>query len=82
MGGPFVGSELCAYDRAAMLSGAASPAAICFTINNDGGFLPSDVDGSTPPPDLTPAYFLNFETLSSLRLYKLAPNSPTRAAPR
>jgi hypothetical protein len=85
-GGPFVGSALCAYDRAAMLSGAASPAEVCFTINNDGGFLPSDLDGSTPPPDLTPAYFLTFETLSSLRLYQLAPNfanpgSSTLSAP-
>jgi len=85
-GGPFVGSELCAYDRAAMLTGAASPASVCFTINNDGGFLPSDLDGSTPPPGGTPAYFLTFETLSSLRLYQLAPNfanpaSSTLSAP-
>jgi len=39
-GGPFVGAALCAYDRAAMLSGAASPASICYTITNDGSFLP------------------------------------------
>jgi hypothetical protein len=73
-GASFAGSDLCAYDRAAMLSGAAMPASVCFTISNDGGFLPSDLDGPTAPPDGTPGLFLNFETLSSLRMYKLSPN--------
>ena len=82
----FVGAALCAYDRAAMLSGSASPVAICYAISNDGGFLPSDLDGSTLPPVNSPGYFLNFETLSSLRLYKLSPNfanpnSSTLSAP-
>ena len=82
----FVGADLCAYDRAAMLAGAASPVQICFTISNDGGFLPSDLDGSTAPPAGAPGYFLNFETLSSLRLYSMAPNfanpgSSTLSAP-
>jgi len=45
-----------------MLSGAASPAKICFTINNDGGYLPSDLDGSTLPPSGSPGVFLTFET--------------------
>ena len=73
-GGPFVGAELCAYDRAAMLSGAASPASVCFPIPNDGGYLPADVDGSTAPPAGSPATFLTCETLSSLRYYQLTPN--------
>src|SRR6266576_1896441 len=73
-GGPFVGAALCAYDRAAMLSGAASPASVCYTINNDGGYLPSDLDGSTLPPSGSPGVFLTFETLSSLRYYQLSPN--------
>jgi hypothetical protein len=73
-GASFVGSALCAFDRNAILSGSASPAAICYTISNDGGFLPSDLDGSALPPANSPGYFLNFETLSSLRLYKLTPN--------
>ena len=73
-GQTFVGSELCAYDRNAMTSGAANPAQLCFTIANDGNFLPSDLDGRSPPADRTPGYFLNFETLSSLRLYELSPD--------
>jgi hypothetical protein len=70
----FAGGQLCAYDRSAMLSGAAAPSSICYTIPNDGGYLPSDLDGSTAPLDGTPGYFMNFETLSSLRIYTLAPN--------
>jgi len=85
-GGPFVGAALCAYDRAAMLAGAASPASICYTITNDGGYLPSDLDGSTLPPAGSPGVFLTFETLSSLRYYRLSPNfanpgSSTLSAP-
>jgi hypothetical protein len=68
------GSQLAAYDRQAMLNGAASPGFFYYTISNDGNFLPADLDGSTPPNDKTPGYFLNFETLSSLRLYQLSPN--------
>ncbi len=84
IGGQGVGGELCAYDRSAMLAGAPA-AAVCFILP-DGGFLPSDLDGSTVPPDGSPGYFLNLETLSSLRLYKLSanftdPNSSTLSAP-
>jgi hypothetical protein len=70
----FSGGYLCAYDRAAMLAGAASPISLCGTINRDGGYLPSDTDGATPPLDGTPGYFLNLETSSSLRLWALSPN--------
>jgi hypothetical protein len=70
----FTGAQLCAYDRNAMLAGASAPAALCSTVANDGNFLPSDLDGATPPADGTPGLFLNFETGSSLRLYQLSPN--------
>jgi hypothetical protein len=76
-GASFIGADLCAYDRNAMLTGAANPAQICFTISGDGGFLPADVDGPNAPLDKTPGLFLNFETLSSLRMYKLSPNFAT-----
>src|SRR3989442_4194881 len=70
----FTGADLCAFDRSAMLSGSATANGICYTVSNDGGFLPADLDGATPPLDRTPGYFVNFETLSSLRVYTLAPN--------
>ncbi len=68
----FAGAALCAYDRNAMLAGA-SAAQICFTISNDGSFLPSDLDGSTPPANGAPGYFLTYET-TTLRIWTLAPN--------
>jgi hypothetical protein len=73
-GNTLLGAELCAYDRAAMLGGASSPTALCFTLANDANYLPSDADGPTQPADGTPGYFLNFETTSSLRLYQLSPD--------
>ncbi len=71
------GSMLCAYDRAKLLAGPSSssgPNSICFTVPNDAGFLPSDLDGATSPPDGTPSYFVNFNSLSSLSIYALFPN--------
>jgi Concanavalin A-like lectin/glucanases superfamily/Chitobiase/beta-hexosaminidase C-terminal domain/Domain of unknown function (DUF2341) len=72
-GNSFIGGQVCAYDRTKMLAGDPTAQAICYSLP-DGGYLPSDLDGSTPPLDGTPGYFLNFETSSSLRLYALAPN--------
>jgi hypothetical protein len=72
-GARFVGAALCAYDRAKMLAGNQSPGQICKTVANPS-FLPSDLDGATPPADGTPGYFLDFDTTSSLRLYQLSPN--------
>lgn len=72
-GSNFVGAALCAYDREAMLSGL-SAAQICTTTStSDGGFLPSDLDGATPPLTGEPGYFLayNASTLNSLTLYKM-----------
>ena len=73
----FTGAQLCAYDRAAMIAGITNAAAICFTVANDGNFLPSDLDGATPLADGTPGLFLNFETGSSLRLYQLSADFTT-----
>ncbi len=84
-GSTFAGADLCAYDRQAMLSGAALPVQICYTVT-DGGYLPSDLDGATAPSDGEPGFFLNFNSLSSLGLYKLTPdfanpNNSTLAGP-
>src|SRR5437588_2704320 len=69
-----------------MLAGNPTAQSICYTVSFDGGYLPSDLDGSTPPVDGTPGYFLTYETTSSLRMYRLAPNfsnpgSSTLSAP-
>ena len=72
-GNTFVGAELCAYDREAMMSGAANPVSICYTVP-DGGYLPSDLDGTTAPSDGEPGFFLNFNSSTSLGLYQLKPD--------
>jgi hypothetical protein len=72
-GGPFAGPEICAYDRQAMINGT-SAVALCYTGIGGASFLPSDVDGPTPPLNGTPGYFLAFNGSSSLMMYKLAPN--------
>jgi hypothetical protein len=65
----FVGSDACAYDRNAMIAGA-SATQVCFQQNASiGGLLPSDIDGSTPPPSGSPNYMVNFGS-SSLNLFR------------
>ncbi len=49
-----------AFDRSAMLAG--SPAGmIAFDTGAEGGVLPSDLDGPTPPPAGAPNYFMTYE---------------------
>jgi hypothetical protein len=49
-GGSFVDAEICAMNRANMLTGAAATQQ-CFTTDaNHGGILAADLDGSTAPP--------------------------------
>src|SRR5262245_337950 len=65
----FLGTDACAYDRAAMLAGTAATQ-ICFQqAPTVGGVLPSDVDGRTPPPAGSPNYMVEF-AVNSLNLYK------------
>ena len=57
-GGGFQGGAF-AFDRAAMLEG--DPAAMIeFNTGQEGGVLPSDMDGLIPPPVGAPNYFLTF----------------------
>jgi len=68
-GSSFVGSDVCAYNRTAMLAGL-SATQICFQQNSSvGGLLPADLDGTTLPPSGSPNYLLNFG-VNSLNLYK------------
>ena len=68
-GNNFVGSDACAYDRAAMLNGTAAKQ-VCFQQNSSvGGLLPSDLDGTTAPPAGSPNYMLFYGT-NNLKLFK------------
>ncbi|HEV3036941.1 MAG TPA: hypothetical protein VHA33_04055 [Candidatus Angelobacter sp.] len=64
----FVGADACAYDRNAMLNGQAATQ-ICFQQGPSvGGLLPSDADGTTPPPNGSPNYMVFFD--NNLELFK------------
>jgi len=68
-GNRFIGSKVCAYDRASMLAGASATQQ-CFQLADSfGGVLPADLDGSTPPPAGAPNYMVNFGA-NSLNLWK------------
>ena len=65
----FTGAQVCAYDGAAMRSGATANQ-VCFHLSSSfGGLLPSDLDGSTLPPAGSPNFFVNFGT-NSLNLWR------------
>ena len=60
----WAGAGVAAFDRAAMLSGAAADMVFIdlYTVNsNFGGMLPADFDGLTPPPDGAPGYFAEWD---------------------
>jgi hypothetical protein len=67
----FIGSRACAFDSASMLAGLAATQQ-CFQLSaNFGGLLPSDVDGTTPPPAGSPNYYMAFDSdLTSLDVWQ------------
>lgn len=69
-GGSFIGAKSCAMDRAAMLAGT-SAVSVCFQLTtNEWSLLPTDLDGSTPPPAGAPNYNIELWNSTTLRLYK------------
>jgi hypothetical protein len=65
----FLGANACALDRAHMLSGAAATMQCFQQSSSVDSLLPSDLDGTTPPPAGSPAFFLNYGS-NSLNLWK------------
>ena len=66
----FIGANACAFDRANMLTGGAANE-ICFQQSSSvASLLPSDLDGSTPPPAGEPNFFIELLSTSSLGLFK------------
>jgi hypothetical protein len=75
-GNTFVGADACAYDRNAMLNGAAATQ-VCFQQGSSiGGLLPADLDGNTAPPAGSPNYLMYFGT-NNLNLFKFHVNFTT-----
>jgi hypothetical protein len=56
----FIGAKVCVLARDKMLAGQAATMQ-CFDVPNEGGLLPTDLDGMTPPPGGAPNYVLNFD---------------------
>ncbi len=60
-GGPFTGATVTAVDRSAMLNGQAAQTVQFVLGSSFGGMLPSDMDGSSPPPAGSPNYVVQFD---------------------
>lgn len=59
MFGGISGANLCGFDRAKMLAGNPAAAQLCQLVT-DFSYLPSDMDGPTPPADGTPGLFMTW----------------------
>ena len=83
-GATFSGPRSCSFARSAMLSGASSPARVCFQLSTaNDSLLPADLDGATPPPGGSPNFQMNVNTgTGALNLWKFhvdfaSPNNST-----
>jgi len=83
-GNDFLGAKACAFEREKMLASQAARMQ-CFDVANQGGLLPADLDGGTPPPAGAPNYLMNIGS-NRLNLWKFHvdwtnPGSSTFAGP-
>ena len=68
-GSSFAGPRVCAYDRTAMLAGAAATQQ-CFQLGTSvHSLLPSDLDGATAPPTGAPNVLARITASSSLQFW-------------
>ncbi|HKE35257.1 MAG TPA: hypothetical protein VKB66_08630 [Candidatus Acidoferrum sp.] len=69
MGNTFTGPIACAYERSAMLTGAAA-AQVCFQQGPGvGSLLPADLDGATAPPSGSPNFYMSLGS-NTLNLFR------------
>jgi len=68
-GTSFLGSQVCAFDRAKMLSGAAATQQCFSTSTSFGGLLPADLDGTLLPPAGAPNPVVALGTTSTSLAY-------------
>ncbi|MER7757758.1 hypothetical protein [Kitasatospora sp. NPDC097643] len=67
--GSFLNAQVCAMDRAKMLTGAAATQQCYTTSSSYGGLLASDLDGATAPPAGEPATLVGLGTTSTSLAY-------------
>ena len=68
-GTSFLGAQVCAFDRAKMLSGAAATQQCFSTSTAFGGLLPADLDGTVLPPAGAPNPVVALGTTSTTLAY-------------
>jgi hypothetical protein len=69
-GESFIGADLCGFDRTKMLAGDSTAAQLCqMTPSSEFSYLPSDMDGPTPPVDGTPGLFITWQNNDPGELY-------------
>jgi hypothetical protein len=68
-GNTFSGAMACAYDRTRMIAGLSASAQCFPPLATEGGMLPSDLYGATPPPAGEPNFYLDFQG-NSLNLFR------------
>ena len=79
-GTAFLGSKVCAFDRAKMLTGVAATQQCFNTSNQFGGLLPGDFDGRTLPPAGAPNPLVALgATSTTLALWKFHSDFATPA---
>jgi len=79
-GTAFLGSKVCAFDRARMLTGAAATQQCFNTSSSFGGLLPGDFDGRTLPPAGAPNPLIALgATNTTLALWKFHSDFTTPA---
>jgi hypothetical protein len=69
-GQTFAGPKTCAWDRTAMINGAASATQVCFQLGTSvNSILPADLDGTLAPPAGSPNYQLSLGS-NALNFFK------------
>ena len=70
-GSTFAGAQICAFDRSAMLTGAAATQQCFSTSTSFGGLLPADLDGARQPPAGEPEFVIGMNSAANgLALWK------------
>jgi hypothetical protein len=69
-GSIFIGPQVCALNRSAMLAGTAMTAQCFQRSTSDASFLPSDFDGTMAPPTGEPNFYLELGSSTTLKLFK------------
>jgi len=81
---PFLGASMYSFERVKMLAGDPTAKVIAFsTPPTDGGLLPTNLQGFSPPPAGTPNLFIEFfadefpPDTDSIRVFEFRPNYVT-----